>query len=512
MDVADKQRSKIVFVDRGYRGPMPRSGEEWVCREVRDTKPEDPRRGALIVRPVEPAQIHEVWKVLDSRERIGSVAAPLLVFQQSFGLVDQSGSVRKFSWLQLEAARECPAAIMAEARRRAEAFRLALEHTVQRIAWPDQVSTTPCQSWQQVDGQDFKTDSRLEIRPDGLYWRHQLVHPVSADGPSVRLVEFTTPAEGWCLKSRADLEALVRLLGRPDVASLRLGYQRNDPSTAYVRWADFQVDLEVSVLFGGPYDLQLGAVREGWVEAQVSCPGLDVSFQVQGLTFQEERQTYVWRDGAGSWKLSDRQLGERSAERLRPAVMPVVVSHGIQKYFTESQRAWLLERVPRWSARDHLYFFRRAVCDSPAVVALREEANELSEISRSKPVRARVESWLVTEHDESPDGRRIRESRTVYELRVQYADREVGMPVPEVWHEDLPRDQKLERIHQLLVERLRTRQAKIWCALRTILEREAEYTAERWYPEPESRVDAAAWQALEADIARLLSECPENAQ
>jgi hypothetical protein len=42
---------KIVFLDRGYRGLLPKNGETWDVALVRDTQPGE-RRGALIVRPL----------------------------------------------------------------------------------------------------------------------------------------------------------------------------------------------------------------------------------------------------------------------------------------------------------------------------------------------------------------------------------------------------------------------------------------------------------------------------
>ncbi|MFA5936074.1 MAG: hypothetical protein WC787_04460 [Patescibacteria group bacterium] len=41
--------TKIVFSGRNWRGPLPTHGQELMVRVVRDTKPHDPARGALIV-------------------------------------------------------------------------------------------------------------------------------------------------------------------------------------------------------------------------------------------------------------------------------------------------------------------------------------------------------------------------------------------------------------------------------------------------------------------------------
>lgn len=42
---------KIAFIERGYRGPLPKAGEDWVCEFLRDTQP-SAHKGANIVRPL----------------------------------------------------------------------------------------------------------------------------------------------------------------------------------------------------------------------------------------------------------------------------------------------------------------------------------------------------------------------------------------------------------------------------------------------------------------------------
>jgi len=46
-----ERRTKIVFIDRCWRGPKPTHGQELEVHIERETKPEDPRRGVLIVQP-----------------------------------------------------------------------------------------------------------------------------------------------------------------------------------------------------------------------------------------------------------------------------------------------------------------------------------------------------------------------------------------------------------------------------------------------------------------------------
>lgn len=57
LDSQSRTRSKIVFVAglrdaKNFRGRLPQEGEYWEAGEVKDTKPENPRTGALIVRLV----------------------------------------------------------------------------------------------------------------------------------------------------------------------------------------------------------------------------------------------------------------------------------------------------------------------------------------------------------------------------------------------------------------------------------------------------------------------------
>ena len=59
-DDSSKPRRKIVFVDgyrseraSAYRGTLPKDAETWVCDVVRDTRPENVHKGALMVRPTQ---------------------------------------------------------------------------------------------------------------------------------------------------------------------------------------------------------------------------------------------------------------------------------------------------------------------------------------------------------------------------------------------------------------------------------------------------------------------------
>lgn len=55
-----RKRSKIVFI-HGYKPEsfsswkksLPKDGEEWKCEVIRDTKPDDPYWGAIIVKLIE---------------------------------------------------------------------------------------------------------------------------------------------------------------------------------------------------------------------------------------------------------------------------------------------------------------------------------------------------------------------------------------------------------------------------------------------------------------------------
>lgn len=50
-DVPKPLWRKIAFLDRKYEHTV-KNGEKWLVRILRDTKPEDPRKGALILEPV----------------------------------------------------------------------------------------------------------------------------------------------------------------------------------------------------------------------------------------------------------------------------------------------------------------------------------------------------------------------------------------------------------------------------------------------------------------------------
>lgn len=53
-DVHGKTRSKIVFPARGWMGAQPNDGEVLTVLVVHETKPEDPRRGAMFVERILP--------------------------------------------------------------------------------------------------------------------------------------------------------------------------------------------------------------------------------------------------------------------------------------------------------------------------------------------------------------------------------------------------------------------------------------------------------------------------
>jgi len=55
--VSGAARIKIVFISgyrqelsSGWQGPLPQNGERWLCDEKKDTRPEDPRGGAILVK------------------------------------------------------------------------------------------------------------------------------------------------------------------------------------------------------------------------------------------------------------------------------------------------------------------------------------------------------------------------------------------------------------------------------------------------------------------------------
>jgi len=56
--------TKIAFIARRYAGTRPRQNEEWMCRVVGDSKPEEPNRGALFLMPLWKLQPETRWGVV----------------------------------------------------------------------------------------------------------------------------------------------------------------------------------------------------------------------------------------------------------------------------------------------------------------------------------------------------------------------------------------------------------------------------------------------------------------
>lgn len=53
-------RSKVIFPERGSQ--TPKEGEYWLCQLVKDTQPDNPRKGAFIVRLIARPEAKEIWE------------------------------------------------------------------------------------------------------------------------------------------------------------------------------------------------------------------------------------------------------------------------------------------------------------------------------------------------------------------------------------------------------------------------------------------------------------------
>lgn len=120
---SDDVPRKIVFLDGyraeragSYRGTLPGNGEEWICNFVRDTQPDNARKGAFIVRLAEKAV--ERWEI------VGETDAELFGVPVSLELVGRCG-LRPLS----RPSSDLPAAIV----RRQEEHRVSLEAARARL-------------------------------------------------------------------------------------------------------------------------------------------------------------------------------------------------------------------------------------------------------------------------------------------------------------------------------------------------------------------------------------------
>lgn len=87
----EKRRRKIVFVDRGFRGRLPRNGEITEAGVSRDTKPEETTKGALLVCPVYAPPAGALSKD-EARAKIQEIAkAQLPIFDRGYAEVDLPG-------------------------------------------------------------------------------------------------------------------------------------------------------------------------------------------------------------------------------------------------------------------------------------------------------------------------------------------------------------------------------------------------------------------------------------
>lgn len=427
-------RGKIVFLNgfrnnwQTWKGQLPKDEEEWCCEVVRDTMPDRPHKGALLVRLVRKAEQKKYWdcSLNSGCPELFGTRPPIVSCVERIGVREENAEKFRVGKNEdIEA--DWPEEIRIKAAKMLAEYLGSKERFTGLVQWPilPPNDPSPRDFDVEVGGYECRIHTCIMITVNGVERDWRLYGPVNIGGRQVINTEIKAESgKSFVITQYAELEALVFLFGKPDSVSACFGNWPNDTDNrGKVIWGQLQIALNPEVLFGGPNSVEVGtADKYGNVSAVVILTNLGFAAEIRGFKVEPEQQKAVYlrkvSGEADCWRpYSGIGFGQYQ-HKAKPVVVPAKVNWAAEKFLSEEQQSKLIAVMPKWSLADHTCFFRSAL--------LNEEAGVIKEIHKDSEFLARLVaeknfaielvqySWYEGEY-ESPDGMRMCGGVTHYE-------------------------------------------------------------------------------------------------
>jgi len=492
----EKPRQKIVFLagfkgkEKIWRGPLPKDGEEWECEVIKDTLPENSRKGAILVRLIKKAEQNFSWDCQpgEIREEFDGIRPPKIVKTVFFGLREEKRETE--SAMKISA--DWPEEIRVKATEMSAEFSSNLAKFEEEIIWPPSIGINDPDTYRIGDG--FDTSVKVTSRGVERQWtKWSRWH-----GPSQLLSDELKSEGRFEITRLSELRTLCELFGQPEFDGICFDSRREDRDRTErnrVNWKGFFLDLNPAVLFDGRHTIDTTKISKGASKVDVTLLDLDLTVEVGGFESRGESQKWLSRYTNGEWALDSNQFYPPS-----PTVTPAQFGWAAKKYLSKEQRERLLAMAGKWSLADHTHFFRSAVlADDRGIVRLAESlVRSLRRLLNEKEFS--VESLPVKvdcDCGESPDGMRGPQhwTETHYCLHLVWPGGAVRLP------ETLTVTAAVRWYLELLTKQLQEQLVY----LRKAFTAEAKYEELPAYAEPASTVTTEEHQEVSRKIDELLS-------
>ena len=501
------KRGKIVFISglkqnfQTWRDPLPHDKEEWICEVLKDTLPENPRKGALLIRLVKKAEAKIVWDCQPNKKfSVSGFFLPIITKitfmgerQENF---DEIGVYR-----QENIRPEWPTNIREKAEKMLIDYEGAVAQFESKIEWPSPLPTSDPNSYSfpvEVCGVATEIITRVVVSEKGIerLWYCSGVGHSSIQGLSQLLSNEIKSAGGISrITKYAEFCALCKIFGKPVIKRVYPGSSKAgdsevtldefDREEVSVIWGDFSESMPVpKIIFEGPYKIDVANINEyGGVVCKATLFDFDLTLNVKGLQVEPEKKLWV------------------TTGCEKPVVEPADVNRPAHRVLSKEQCYSLVAGMEKHSLADYTFLFRSALLGSDKVKEVVGDVEFLKSrtILDKKFTIEKLPFKVHCSEPESDDGyRRAREwTETRYYPCLVWGGGHIA--IEETLATDLTAAVKWFKSD--LVGRIREQME----SLRTSFGSEAVYSKQPTYSEPATTVSIEKQQELSRKIEELLN-------
>lgn len=513
------------YLVRGYakmcilesRLPAENNGETWDCEVLRDTKPNEERKGAYILKPIQKVEREESWEITDSQYVVSGIAAPQVKKIVKLGSKVLSSEGIDTAVLAVEqVSSKWPEEIRRQAAERVARYRGALDAAVAEIQWPEY---QPGVSEIVYDDGTLhgRITMRVEFRSEGLTVQYRLLDSVRPI-PSFYNVIYDgihpTPDEDRSRIDRPEKEPEVTTLEQLQAVRKVLGEAVSAASYSKLNniklcWGaksmgrhEIELLVKAEVLTSDPqaeWVLEKIEDENLYMEATVLLSARGLMVEISGIHLSREACAMTTWMQEGSDKIRNLQLSERNPLSIKKAhfhasfrQMPVEIrqqiAQGIKSYSLSSWTAMYREYLLHGPEGDGKEWLDELNDLLDQVELLTDPEKEVKSYYRKKT----SSEW----EPKSPDGMRGGKSYTIY-VDVPY----YGIGCHEWRREKLPQGSTQQEIKAMLLKE----------RVLPLLQRQGEFYSpafgfEASYADPDSRYIDAGVTPVEIEGLKDLQE------